>query len=95
MVTASLLVTVILKTIVAVYENMARAAYKVSLIMEKQCVGACFRTNDCKGKVKTVEVFTNYFDDTNEYDGSWGIFDYCEHAIEVDRKNGFYVKILE
>jgi len=65
------------------------------LQQNKKCDGRCSLYHDCKSEVKTVEVFCDYFDDTDEYRRSWGVFNYCEKAIEVDRKNKFYVKILE
>jgi hypothetical protein len=54
-----------------------------------KCNGACHDCGDCVGEVKRVEVLDG------SGDKSWGEFNYCEKAIEIDTKNGFRVVILD
>jgi len=43
------------------------------------CEGTCSLRGECKGEVKRYNV------------GNWGLFWYCETAVETDRSNGLAV----
>lgn len=52
-----------------------------------KCEGECKNNSTCKGSVKLVLV-------TENYGTEWGVFAYCDTAIEEDKKRGFVVKII-
>ena len=52
-----------------------------------KCQGCCLHENTCSGDVRAVSVQYGAKD--------WGIFYYCDTAIETDRLRGFTVKLAE
>jgi len=78
-----------------------RRGHSWEKIMDKKeqekfrCNGVCNKQGDCKGTVQKVQVLEKDCYVNNYKDGlkDWGFFNYCQTAIEVDRKNGFLVKI--
>lgn len=60
--------------------------------MAFKCEGLCndLTSEGCRGTIKTVIVNQGI---TNNYQCKNWEFDYCDNAIETDRKNGFRVKI--
>lgn len=50
-----------------------------------ECDGVCVINGDCKGEVIRVRV-------VGPSGAEWGYFNYCQTAIDSDRKSGFYVE---
>jgi hypothetical protein len=51
--------------------------------MIKECDGSCNSNKTCAGEIVRVHVFGGWTD--------WGEFNYCQHAIQEDRKAGLTV----
>ncbi len=53
------------------------------------CDGICSMRGECKGEVTKVRVTGG-----KKIDWDWGVFSYCQTAIQTDKKNGFTVTVL-
>jgi len=56
--------------------------------MPNECEGGCSINNECQGPVVKVRVVGPAGID-------YGIFSYCQTAIQKDKDNGFYVEEVE
>jgi hypothetical protein len=53
-----------------------------------ECGGMCATRNECNGSLKLVHVYGK--------DGiDWGVFYYCDEAINTDVKSGFKIDVIE
>ena len=50
-----------------------------------ECDGGCLINGECKGEVIKVRV-------VGPSGAEWGTYNYCQAAIDTDRRNGYFVE---